>query len=88
MSSEFNDIIADKFEKKAQLFFSDEKKKFRGLAYFKAAKAIRTLDKSLLDIYSHGWLVGIQKIDGIGNRIAHEIESEIKKNKKRGNVSS
>ncbi|MFA6392284.1 MAG: hypothetical protein WCW66_06095 [Patescibacteria group bacterium] len=79
---QFNQIIADKFDQKAQIFFADEKKKFRGFAYFKAAKAIRSLNRSLIDIYASGWLVGIQKIDGIGNRIAHEIETEIKKNKK------
>lgn len=81
---QFNVMIADKFEQKAQELFADEKKKFRGFAYHKAAKAVRTLNESLLDIYSHGWLVGLQKIDGIGNRIAHEIETEIKQYKKRG----
>ncbi|MFA6525716.1 MAG: helix-hairpin-helix domain-containing protein [Patescibacteria group bacterium] len=87
MPLQFNQVVADKFEQKAQIFFADEKKKFRGLAYHKAAKAIRALDRSLLDIYASGWLVGIQKIDGIGNRIAHEIETEIKKNKKRSTAS-
>ncbi|MFA6271896.1 MAG: helix-hairpin-helix domain-containing protein [Patescibacteria group bacterium] len=88
LSLQFNQVIADKFERKAQIFFADDKKKFRGLAYHKAAKTIRMLDRSLIDIYASGWLVGIQKIDGIGNRIAHEIETEIKKNKKRGSTSS
>ena len=79
----FNKLVADKFEKKAQVFFDDEKKKFRGFAYNKAARAIRELDNSLIEIYSKSWLGGIQKINGIGNKLAHEIETEIKKNKKR-----
>jgi DNA polymerase/3'-5' exonuclease PolX len=82
VSLDFNKKIAEQFENKAQKFFEDEKKKFKGFAYHKAAKAIRGLDRSLADIYASGWLVGLQKIDGIGNKIAHEIETEIKKNKK------
>lgn len=82
VSLSFNSEIANKFEKKAKDFFDDEKKKFKGFAYHKAAKIIKELDRSLVDIYAKGWLVGLQKIDGIGNRIAHEIEKEIKKTKK------
>lgn len=77
---DFNKSVAKKFYLKAQAMQDKgDKYKFRAITYFKAARAIEGLDKSLIDIYKKGWLVGLQKIKGIGNRLAHEIEAEIKK---------
>jgi len=53
--------------------------KFRALAYRQAAVALEKLDRGVDEIYRHGWLVGLQKIEGIGNRLAHTIEAELKK---------
>lgn len=75
-----NADIADIFFTKARaLQDKGEKHKFRSLSYFRAATAIQRLDRGLDDVYQHGWLVGLQKIKGIGNRIAHDIENELKK---------
>jgi DNA polymerase/3'-5' exonuclease PolX len=79
-----NQQIAALFYKKAALLQAKGKKhKFRALAYVRAARAIEQLDRGLDEIYQHGWLVGLEKIEGIGNRLAHEIETMLKKiNKK------
>ncbi len=52
---------------------------FRALSYYKAADAIDGLERGLDDIYIKSWLAGLQKINGIGNRLAHDIERELKK---------
>ncbi len=82
MSEQFkiNIIIANKFYAKAKMLQEKgDKNKFRSLSYYRAAKAIEGLDKGLDEIYIHSWLVGLQKIKGVGNRIAHDIETELKK---------
>ncbi len=82
MPPQINQVIARKFYNKSeQLKSRGEKYQFRAISYWKAAKAIENLDRSLDEIYKHGWLVGLQKINGIGNRLAHEIETELKKQK-------
>jgi len=76
---EINDQIAKKFFSKAQdLRSKGGKFKYRAMSYFKAAQAIEQLDRGVDKIYKHSWLVGLQKIEGIGNRLAHEIENELK----------
>lgn len=76
---EVNNQIASHFFSKANnLTAKGEKYKFRALAYIRAAQAIEKLDRGLDEIYQHGWLVGLEKINGIGNRLAHEIETELK----------
>ncbi len=78
--SDINQEIAALFQAKGDiLFVKGDKYKFRALAYSRAAKVIEKLDRSLDEIYAHGWLVGLEKIEGIGNRLAHEIETELKK---------
>lgn len=77
---QLNAAIAELFMSKAQaLQAKGERYKFRSFAYLRAATAIRGLDRGLDDIYRHGWLVGLEKIKGIGNRLAHDIETELKK---------
>jgi len=77
---DINQHIAKKFFARAELLESKgEKYKFRAISYIKAARVIELLDKGLDEIYKHGWLTGLQKIKGVGNRLAHEIENELKK---------
>lgn len=75
---QLNKKIAEKFYLKAKEFKEcGEKYKYREWAYRKAAWAIDDLKESLASIYKHTWLVGLQRIPGIGNRLAHEIEKEL-----------
>ena len=75
-----NQQIAALFYAKAAILKArGDKYKFRSLAYIRAAQAITKLNRGLDEIYAHGWLVGLEKIEGIGNRLAHEIETELKK---------
>lgn len=75
-----NAEIAELFYAKARaLQDKGERYKFRSYAYFRAGKAIQSLDRGLDDIYRHGWLKGLEKIKGIGNRLAHDIETELRK---------
>lgn len=76
-----SDIAALFYEKAHALESKGERHKYRALSYMRAARAIEGLDRGLDEIYQHGWLVGLQKIKGIGNRIAHDIEKELKKRK-------
>lgn len=76
---QLNKKIAGQFYLKAKAYQErGPKYKFREWAYRKAAWAIDDLKESLANIYKHTWLVGIERIPGIGNRLAHEIEKEIK----------
>ncbi|MFA6098664.1 MAG: hypothetical protein WCV50_02725 [Patescibacteria group bacterium] len=80
MIPEINKQIADIFSSKAaSLISKGERYRFRALAYSRAARAIESLNEGLDDIYARSWLVGLQRINGIGNRLAHEIENELKK---------
>ena len=75
-----NQEIAALFQAKADILLAKgDKYKFRALAYSRAARAIEKLERGLDEIYAHGWLVGLEKIEGVGNRLAHEIETELKK---------
>lgn len=75
----FNKKMAEKFYLKAREIQEQGGNHYKEWAYRKAAWAIDDLEESLVDIYNRSWLVGLQKIEGIGNRLAHEIEKEIKK---------
>lgn len=72
-------ISAHFYQKASILENKGAKNKFRALSYIRAAKAVASLASGLDDIYNKSWLAGLQKIKGIGNRLAHEIETEIKK---------
>lgn len=75
-----NRQIAKQFYTKADQFEArGDRYKFRALAYRKAAVVLEKLDRGVDEIYRHGWLVGLQKIEGIGNRLAHAIEAELKR---------
>jgi DNA polymerase (family 10) len=50
-------------------------------AYRKAAKSIINLDKNVKDIYDEGGLKALEKIDGVGARIAKKIEEYVKTGK-------
>jgi DNA polymerase/3'-5' exonuclease PolX len=77
---EINRRIAGIFYKKSRfLQEKGDRYKYRALSYIKAARAIERLDKGVNEIYKKSWLAGLQKIDGIGNRLAHEIENELKR---------
>jgi len=76
-----NDIAALFYEKARVLESKGERYKYRALSYMRAARATEGLDRGLDEIYEHGWLVGLQKIKGVGNRIARDIENELKKRK-------
>ena len=77
-----NSDIAALFYEKARVLESKEGRyKFKALSYMRAARAVEGLDRGVDEIYAHGWLVGLQKIKGVGNRIAHDIENELKKRK-------
>ena len=79
--SPINEKVAQQFYQKAKTLQSKgERHKFRVLSYLRAAKAIDQLDEGLDEIYKRSWLVGLQKIKGIGNRLAHEIERGLKRN--------
>ncbi len=80
MTSETNQRIANVFLAKAGVLEQKgERYKFRAVAYRRAASALRKLDRGVDEIYAHSWLAGLQKIEGIGNRLAHDIENELKK---------
>ncbi|PIY97121.1 MAG: radical SAM protein [Candidatus Kerfeldbacteria bacterium CG_4_10_14_0_8_um_filter_42_10] len=74
-----NKEVAAKFYQRARDIQESGENRYKEWAYRKAAWAIDDLNESLADIYKKGWLVGLQKIEGIGNRLAHEIEKEIRK---------
>ncbi|MFA5135664.1 MAG: hypothetical protein WC505_07830 [Patescibacteria group bacterium] len=76
-----NERIAQQFYQKAGVLQErGDRFQFRALSYVRAARAIEQLDRGLDEIYERSWLAGLQKIKGIGNRLAHEIERELKRN--------
>lgn len=81
MEIKLNTEIARYFRSKAESLKQKEGEKyhFRAYAYTKAADAIDGLSESLEDMYKRSWIAGMQKIDGIGPRIARDIEGELKK---------
>ncbi|MFA6908794.1 MAG: helix-hairpin-helix domain-containing protein [Patescibacteria group bacterium] len=76
-----NREVADAFRAKAERLKlkTGETSFFRARAYEQAAEAVDKLEESLEEMYKRSWIGGIQKIPGIGNRIAHDIERELRK---------
>ncbi|MFC1687396.1 helix-hairpin-helix domain-containing protein [Patescibacteria group bacterium] len=81
MAIKLNTDIACYFRSKAEKLKQKEGEKyyFRAHAYSQAANAIDNLEESLEDMYKRSWIAGMQKIEGIGPRIARDIEGELKK---------
>ncbi len=80
-SRQFNNSMIKLFQEKIeQLRGRGEQYRYRAFAYERAAQSIRSMEVGLDEIYRRGWLRDLEKIDGIGNRLAHEIEQELKKN--------
>jgi len=79
MPKDINREIASVFRSKAQALKqkTGEKYFYRARAYEQAADAIEKLDESLEDMYRRSWIKGIQKIEGIGNRLSRDIEREL-----------
>lgn len=69
--------IAAVFRLKADKLDISAKNKFRAISLRKAAYVLENLDRGVDEIYKHTWLTGLEKIDGIGNRLAHAIEAEL-----------
>ncbi|MDD5039930.1 MAG: helix-hairpin-helix domain-containing protein [Patescibacteria group bacterium] len=77
-SREFNQQIAALFFKKGKILETKgERYRFRTLSYYRAARAVEALTEGLDEIYRRSWLAGLQKINGIGNRLSHDIEREL-----------
>jgi DNA polymerase/3'-5' exonuclease PolX len=75
-----NRDIAALFRQKAEaLQTKGTQYQFRAVAYVRAAQSIERLAEGLDEIYRRSWLVGLQKIEGIGNRLAHDIENELRR---------
>lgn len=74
-----NQEIAAVFRAKADKLELSGKNKFRVISLRKAAHALEGLDRGVDEIYKHTWLTGLEKIEGIGNRLAHAIEAELLK---------
>jgi len=72
-----NQEIAALFRAKADKLELTGKNKFRVISLRKAASALEKLDRGVDEIYKKAWLVGLEKIEGIGNRLAHAIEAEL-----------
>ncbi|MBU0598108.1 hypothetical protein KKF61_03880 [Patescibacteria group bacterium] len=79
VNNKVNGVIAKKFLLKAEaLDKKGERYKYRALSYRRAARTLNELEQGVDQIYTRSWLVGLQKINGIGNRLAHEIENYLK----------
>lgn len=74
-----NREIASVFRLKADKLEISAKNKFRAISLRKAANALEGLERGVDEIYKHTWLTGLEKIEGIGNRLAHAIEAELRK---------
>lgn len=72
-----NQEIAAVFRAKANKLDISAKNKFRVISLRKAASALENLGRGVDEIYKHTWLTGLEKIEGIGNRLAHAIEAEL-----------
>ena len=73
-----NKEIAANFYLKAREYQYYKKDTYRAWAYRKAAWTLDDLEKGVDEIYKKSWLAGLQKIEGIGNRLAHVIEGELR----------
>lgn len=76
---ELNREIAGYLNAQADKMIKSGKDKFKVLAYQKAARAINQESRNLWGVYRSGGLKALQKIKGIGPRLAWVIVAQIKK---------
>jgi len=75
---DLNDKIAKHLYAKADEMEVQGKNKFRVIAFRKAARSVRTESRNLWGVYRSGGLKALEKIPGIGHRIAWEIVNQFK----------
>jgi DNA polymerase/3'-5' exonuclease PolX len=80
---ELNQQIAANLVAQADTMLKSGKDKFKVLAYQKAARAINQEPRNLWGVYRAGGLKALQKIKGIGPRLAWVIVSQIKASEKK-----
>ena len=78
MKQKINLEIASAFRKKADKMEAENKNIYRVVSYRKAADSLDKHDEALDVMYKRSWIKGIEKIPGIGNRLARVIEAELK----------
>ena len=76
---EVNHKVAVAFRLKADSYEQQKKDLYRIMAFRKAANALEQHPESLDNMYKRSWLKGIEKIAGIGPRLARAVETELKK---------
>ena len=70
--------VARHLKQKADDLEREGRDKFRVIAFRKAASAVRSESRDLWGVYRQGGLKGLQKIKGIGPKIAWDIVGQIK----------
>ncbi|MFC1662867.1 hypothetical protein ACFL04_01710 [Patescibacteria group bacterium] len=76
---DINKKIAEIFRAKADLLERQGKVVYRIIALRRAAEALESHPEGVDVIYQRSWLRGLEKIPGVGNRLAHAIEKELLK---------
>lgn len=71
--------IAAAFRAKADKYEGEGKDVYRVIAFRKAATALENHPEPVDEMYRRSWIKGIEKIAGIGPRIARAVELELKK---------
>lgn len=69
-----NDDIADMFEQVASLLEAQDEDFYRIRAYRRGAAAVRSQDRSVIDIYEQEGTPGLEKLPHIGRRLALSVE--------------
>ncbi|GEM_PF-3241667 len=69
--------VARHLDEKARELETNGKNKFRVIAFKKAAAAVRSEPRNLWGVYRSGGIKGLEKIKGVGHRIAWDIVNQI-----------
>ena len=78
---ELNLEIADFLKARAAAMEKKSSDKFKALAYHRAARAVGQEPRNLWGVFRSGGLSALQKIEGIGPRLAWVIIAQLKKTK-------
>ncbi len=78
MAVELNAKIARRFEEVASLLEEQAANPFRVRAYRRAAETLRSLDRSVDDVYAAEGLAGLEALPGIGESLARSIRDVVK----------